>query len=58
MRILANLMSYKQGYDEINVEPISRGGEMRERYIKGVQAAGQENYEPMIQLIRELFPPN
>ena len=58
MRILANLMSYKQGYDEIDVEPISKGGEMRKRYIKGVQAAGEENYEPMIQLIGELFPSN
>lgn len=58
MRILANLMSYKQGYDEIDVEPISKGGEMRKRYIKGVQAAGQEDYKPMIQLIGELFPLN
>jgi|GEM_PF-103951 len=58
MRILANLMSYKQGYDEIDVDPISKGGEMRKRYIKGVQAAGEENYKPMIQLIGELFPSN
>lgn len=58
MRILANLMSYKQGYDEIDMEPVSKGGEMRERYIAGVQAATQEDYEPMIQLVRELFPPN
>lgn len=40
------------------LQPISKGGEMRKRYIKGVQAAGEENYEPMIQLIGELFPSN
>ncbi|MDZ7691604.1 MAG: Fic family protein [Balneolaceae bacterium] len=58
MRMLANLMSYKQGYEEIDLEPIGSGGEMRKRYIKGVQAVQQENYEPMIQLIDELFPSN
>lgn len=56
MRILANLMCYKQGYGEINMKPVGKGGEMRKIYIAGVQAADKEDYEPMIQLVGELFP--
>lgn len=56
MRILANMMSYKAGYDMIDFKPVEEGGEMRKRYIKGVQAALEEDYEPMIDLIGELFP--
>lgn len=58
MRILANLMSYKAGYDMINFEPVEEEGEIRKRYIKGVQAALDEDYEPMINLIGELFSAN
>lgn len=58
MRILANMMSYKAGYDMIDFEPVEKKGEMRKRYIEGVQAALDENYEPMNNLIRELFPSN
>lgn len=58
MRILANLMSYKQGYEELEFEPVGKDGKMRDRYYKCVQAAAEENYQPMIDLIDMLLPGN
>ncbi len=55
MRILANLMSFKQGYGEINFELVKNDEELKGKYFKCVQAAGEEKYQPMVSLIGELF---
>lgn len=56
MRILANLMAYKQSYEEINFTPVGKGGKMRKRYIASVQGAAGKNYQSMVDLMDELLP--
>lgn len=56
MRILANLMAYKQGYQEINFTPVGKGGKIRKRYFASVQGAAEKNYQPMVDLMDELLP--
>ena len=56
LRILANMMAYKQGYGGINFEPVNRDEKMKSRYITCVQAAAAEDYQPMIRLMEELLP--
>ena len=55
-RILANMMAYKAGYPSINFDPIAKRGDYRNKYIRGVQQALDQEYTIMIELIEELLP--
>lgn len=57
MRILANLMSIKAGYDLIDFSRVAEDRSVRKRYVESVQAVLDENYNPMIRLIDELLLP-
>jgi len=53
-RILANLMSRKQGYDSLKFELINE--EVFKNYVLGVQMSADKNYKKMEDLIRFIFP--
>jgi cell filamentation protein len=57
MRILANMMSLKAGYDVINYERLANDPILLKRYRNSIQAVLDENYMPMIELIDELLSP-
>jgi len=52
-RILANMMAVKQGYDFLAFYKITQ--RQFKDYIIAVQAAADENYKPMTQIIRSIF---
>lgn len=56
MRILANMMSLKAGYDFIDFCRLAEDEDMRRKYWEGVQAVLDEDYAQMIELIDELLP--
>ncbi|RDC63988.1 Fic/DOC family protein [Adhaeribacter pallidiroseus] len=53
-RILANLMTRKQGYPALEFEKV--GEEEFEFYIAAVQKAAEKDYSPMIAFIKAIFP--
>jgi len=53
-RILANLMSRKQGCDPLKFELITE--KEFSNYVLAVQSSADKNYEPMEKLIRFIFP--
>ncbi|HYM21032.1 MAG TPA: Fic family protein [Candidatus Kapabacteria bacterium] len=53
MRILANAMAVQQGFELLHFEKITE--ERFDEYVAAVQAAADENYEPMKRIIRSLF---
>ena len=53
-RILANLMSRKQGYGPLMFDKIDEQG--MEVYIAAVQKAAAKEYGPMVELISSVFP--
>ena len=52
-RVLANLMAAKQGHDFLDLNKILKNN--FENYVKAVQAATDENYKPMENIIRLVF---
>jgi len=52
-RILANMMAIKQGYDFLGFYRITQ--RQFEDYIIAVQSAADENYDPMIKIIKAIF---
>jgi cell filamentation protein len=52
-RILANLMSRKQGYHSLKFEKV--GKEEFEMYVSAVQKSADKNYDLMIEFIRSIF---
>jgi cell filamentation protein len=53
-RILANMMSYKAGYNRLRFEEITKKNNF-DKYILAVQKAGIKKYNYMIEIIREIF---
>ncbi len=53
-RILANLMSRKQGYGALQFDKIDKKG--MDFYIAAVQKASAKDYSLMIELIGSVFP--
>ena len=53
-RILANLMSRKQGYDPLKFERIAK--KEFDAYVLGVQSAADKNYAKMEDIVRFIFP--
>jgi len=53
-RILANLMSRKQGFGPLKFERITE--ERFDEYVQAVQASASKEYEKMEQLIKSIFP--
>lgn len=53
-RILANMMSYKAGYNRLRFEEIYKKDNF-DKYILSVQKAGIKKYNNMIELIGEIF---
>jgi len=54
-RLFVNLIALKKGFDRFNFECILDN--RMSDYIFGVQAASDQNYEPMIQLFKNLVQP-
>lgn len=52
-RILANMIAVKQGYDFLGFYKITQ--RQFKDYIIAVQAAAEENYDPMIKIIEAIF---
>ncbi|MCT4645851.1 MAG: Fic family protein [Carboxylicivirga sp.] len=52
-RILANMMAVKQGYDFLGFYKITQ--RQFKEYIIAVQSAADQNYQPMIEIIRAIF---
>jgi len=48
--MLANLMSYKAGYERLRFEKLD-SEEIFNKYIKAVQKVGLKQYQPMIEII-------
>lgn len=57
MRILANMMSLKAGYDTIDFSRLADDEFLIKRYRESIQDVLDENYTPMIRLIDELLLP-
>lgn len=53
-RILANMMSYKAGFNRLKFEELVAPDKFSE-YVKAVQRAGYKDYEPMIEIIKYIF---
>ena len=53
-RMLANLMSYKAGYERLKFEKLD-SEEMFNKYIKAVQKVGLKQYQPMVEIITFVF---
>jgi len=52
-RVLANMMAVKQGYDFLGFYKITK--RQFTDYIKAVQSAADENYNPMVKIIETIF---
>ena len=52
VRLFVDLIALKNSFKRFNFEKITE--KRMPEYIKGVQAAADKNYEPMIQLFRSL----
>jgi len=53
-RILANLMSRKQGFKALSFDRINE--ENFADYVLAIQNCAEKNYKPMIEFIRSIFP--
>lgn len=53
-RLLANLMVYKAGYDRLKFEKLDNE-EKFGMYIQAIQKVGLKQYQPMIDIISDLF---
>lgn len=53
-RILANMMSYKAGYNRLRFEEITRKNNF-DKYVSAVQKAGLKKYNYMEEIIQEIF---
>ena len=54
-RILANMMSYKAGYNKIKFEELEDNILLQKKYIEGVQFAGIKDYKKMESIIKKIF---
>jgi cell filamentation protein len=53
-RIIANMMSYKAGYNRLKFEEITKKNKF-DKYVLAVQKAGIKKYNYMIEIIEEIF---
>jgi len=54
VRILANLMARKQGYDALLFEKINK--KSFDTYVKAIQKSAEKDYALMVALISSIFP--